>query len=94
MDKEKINEKDLNNASGGYQAFIEENKFTGKALYLTQNELEALKKSGFVTEEKSNPMIKSEKFQEAQEYLIKHGFKGMTHVSNNENTAVSINLIK
>lgn len=94
MDKEKINEKDLEKTSGGYQAFIEENKFTGKALYLTQNELEALKKAKLVTEENSKPMIKSEKFQEAQEYLITHGFKGMTNVSNNENSAVSINLLK
>lgn len=94
MGNEKINEKELEKTSGGYQALIEENKFTGKAIFLTQNEIEALEKAGLATKENSKTVIKPEKFDEAQKYLVDHKFKGTTIFKSNDNQSVSVNVLK
>lgn len=94
MEKEKINEKDLEKTAGGYETFLNESKFTGKALFITKNELNALKQEGLVTEEGSKISIKPEKFEEAQNFLNSRGFRGITHVSNNDNNTISINVLK
>ena len=94
MEKEKINEKDLEKTAGGYEAFLNESRFTGKALYITENELNALRQEGLVTEEGTKISIKPEKFGEAKKFLDKRGFRGITHVSNNEDSTIAINVLK
>ena len=94
MEKEKVNEKDLEKTAGGYEAFLNESKFTGKALYLTENELNALRQAGLVTEDGPKISIKPEKFGEAQKFLDHRGFRGITHVSSNDDSAISINVLK
>lgn len=94
MENEKVKEKELEKTAGGYQALIEENKFTGKAIFLTQNEIEALEKAGLATKENSKTVIKPEKFDKAQKYLDDHNFKGTTVFKSNDNQSVSVNVFK
>ena len=94
MEKEEIKENNLEKIAGGYQAFSNENKFTDKSLTLNEDEFKALEQAGFITKENSDISIKPEKFQEAKEYLNKHGFKGMSNVTHSNNESVNINILK
>lgn len=94
MEKEKISEKNLEKTAGGYETFLKETKFTGKALCVTQSERDALREGGFLTGDDSNPSIKPENFQKAQEYLKSRGFRGVTHVSKGDQTIIDIDVLK
>lgn len=94
MKKEITNENSLEKIAGGYNAFSNENKFTDKSLSLTEDEFKALDQAGFINKENSDPSIKPERFQEAQEYLNKHGFKGMSNITHSNSESVNINILK
>lgn len=90
----KIDEKNLENAAGGYNAFTNERKFTGKALYLTLQEFQALKNAGIIIEKNSKPILESGKFEEAQKYLDSHGFEGIVDSQQDESSSVIVNILK
>lgn len=94
MEKEKISEKNLEKTAGGYETFLKESKFTGKALCITQSECDALREGGFLIGDDSNPSIKPENFQKAQEYLRSRGFRGVTHVSKDDQTIINLDVLK
>lgn len=94
MEKEKISEKNLEKTAGGYETFLKETKFTGKALCVTQSERDALRKGGFLIGDDSNPSIKPENFQKAQEYLRSRGFRGVAHVSKGDQTIIDLDILK
>ena len=91
---EKINEKNLENTAGGYEAFTKESKFTGKALYLTSQELKALESVGIIVEKNSKPILEAGKFEEAQKYLDSHGFRGIVDSKQDESGSVIVNVLK